>query len=351
MTHFPRQLSFAACLGVLRLEVLWLGAFVLIGLSLSPAMAAQSTVKLCNETSYVLHVATAFQKGVAARSNGWQVVMPGQCRDTAKTIPDAAQGYVFARSDRAHAGEGLVFSGNERFCVAAEADDFAIEGRRECRRRGFVEADFAPIAGSGSRRSVSFTEKQNYGSQRASTAGVQRLLSDLQFDIKHIDGFGGRQTREAIDAYRQRFDITGDSQNKQLLEALIKTARQQASARGLLFCNSTDYLVWAATGRVKNDTFESRGWLRVLPRQCAQAINQDLDERYYFYYAEAVDAQGDVVVENGRRKIWAGGVDMCVKGTKFVISGNQNCQARGYEVAGFRQIDTGTTRKSRVTLE
>jgi len=284
--------------------------------STRPALAAEHQIKLCNETSYVLNVATAFQSAAAARSQGWQSILPGQCNTVSKTMPLKMPAFVYAHSDRAHAGEGLIFSGNERFCIVPETapntqpktppqsfsarNHFAIDGRRECRRRGYVEADFAPIRGTALNRTVTFTEKRNYGRQRA---------------------------------------------------AMIKTARQKASERGLLVCNRTAHLVWAATGVIKGDTFESRGWLRVLPKQCGQAINQNLDDRYYFYYAEAVNAEGEPIVTGGQRKFWGGNVDMCIKDTKFAIEGNQSCQARGYETAGFQQIDTGTTRTWRVNLD
>ena len=331
--------------------------------STRPALAAEHQIKLCNETSYVLNVATAFQSTAAARSQGWQSVLPGQCNTVSKTMPRKAPAFVYAHSDRSHAGEGLIFSGNERFCIVPETppktplenfsagNSFALDGRRECRRRGYVEADFAPIRGTALNRTVTFTEKRNYGRQRAAIAGIQRLLSDLGYQLGTVDGFGGARTREAVKAYRTRYAISEKLTNGAVLGAMIKTARQKASARGLLLCNRTPHLVWAATGVIKGDTFESRGWLRILPKQCGQAINQNLDDRYYFYYAEAVDANGKPITTGGRRKLWGGNVDMCIKDTKFLIEGNQSCQAHGYETAGFQQIDTGTTRTWRVNLD
>lgn len=177
------------------------------------------------------------------------------------------------------------------------------------------------------------------------------MLTDLNFEDSTIDGFVGDRTRAAMKAYRTRYSISEKLANEALLASMITTARQKASARGLLLCNRTAHHVWAATGLIKGDSFESRGWLQILPKQCGQAINQNLDDRYYFYYAEAVDAEGAPITIGGRAKFWGGTVDMCIKDTKFVIEGNELCQARGYETAGFRQIDTGTTRRWRVNLD
>jgi uncharacterized membrane protein len=359
MAHWHPRFAFLCCL------MISFGGVMVA--STRPALAAEHQIKLCNETSYVLNVATAFQSAAAARSQGWQSILPGQCNTVSKTMPLKTPAFVYAHSDRAHAGEGLIFSGNERFCIVPETapntqpktppqsfsarNHFAIDGRRECRRRGYVEADFAPIRGTALNRTVTFTEKRNYGRQRAAMAGIQRLLRDLGYQLGTVDGFGGARTREAVTAYQTRYSVSKQLTKAPLLAAMIKTARQKASERGLLVCNRTAHLVWAATGVIKGDTFESRGWLRVLPKQCGQAINQNLDDRYYFYYAEAVNAEGHPIVTGGQRKFWGGNVDMCIKDTKFAIEGNQSCQARGYETAGFQQIDTGTTRTWRVNLD
>ena len=71
-----------------------------------------------------------------------------------------------------------------------------------------------------------------------------------------------------------------------MLKKLLETADEQSEERGLILCNKTDYLVWAATGIVREDSFESRGWHRIDAKDCAQVINSNLDDKYYFYYAK-----------------------------------------------------------------
>lgn len=312
---------------------------------------AQASLRLCNETSYVLQVAASSRQGLASKTEGWFNLNPGACKEALSDMPDDAQAFVYGKSDPAHAGEGLVFDGSERFCVAAENAPFSVEGRRNCRRRGYIEADFAPVAEGRGRRLVTFTEKSDFGRRRARTAGVQRLLSDLQYEIGAIDGYGGERTREAESAYKLRFSVKGNPKGDDLLRKLIQTARSEADERGLTLCNRTQYLVWAASGKLRQDEFESTGWLPVPATQCAQIINSNLSDRFYFYYAEAVHEDGRPVREAGRAKIWGGDKTMCTKPTRFTISGEENCLARGYDSRGFKQIDTGTSQRWKVNLD
>ncbi|MBT5518733.1 MAG: DUF1036 domain-containing protein [Rhodobiaceae bacterium] len=312
---------------------------------------AEARVRLCNETSHVLQVAAAYQQGVASKTEGWISVLPGACENGLEDLPDNAQVFTYAKSDAAHAGEGLVFDGSERFCVGADSAKFTVEGRRDCRRRGYVEADFTAVASSSGRQTVTFTEKSDYGRRRALMAGIQRLLSDLQYDIGAIDGFGGARTRDAAAAYKLRYGIRNDPKGRDLLTKLAQTARDEASQRGLTLCNKTDHLVWAAAGMLKADVFETRGWTRVPAKSCAQVFNQTLDDRFYFYYAEAMDEKGKSIVEAGRRKIWSGEQRLCTKPTRFVIRGNENCSQRGFDRHGFVEIDTGTARRWKVNLD
>lgn len=323
----------------------------LLSAGFAAATPAAASVRLCNETSYVLHTAAAYQRGVASKSEGWIELLPGECATALAKMPDDATAFVYARSDAAHAGEGLLFSGSERFCVGKEGDQFTIEGRRECRRRGYIEADFAPVTRSNNASNVDFTEKRDFGRRRAVMAGIQRLLTDLRYDVGTVDGFGGERTREASAAYKLRYQVKGNPKDKKLLAELIKSTRTVSRQRGLIMCNKTNHLVWAATGIVKGDSFETAGWLRIDADSCMQGVNTPLTDRYYFYYAEAVTEAGDPVMQSGRRKVWGGDFTMCTKPTRFVITGTTNCNARGFDEVKFRKIDTGSATKWQVDLE
>ena len=336
--HAPSS-PVAACLAA---------AMVCLGMR-APA-PAHAKLRLCNETSYVLSVATAFQLGLASKTEGWQSVLPGACKTALKNIPDGAGAFVHAVSHPAHSTDKLVFDGSERFCIGPRERRFTIEGRRECRKRGHVSANFAPVEIDATRPTVTFTEDDNFG-RLAVMAGIQRLLGDIGYETGTIDGFGGVRTREAISAFKLRYQIRGNPSNSDLLARLLDTAAEQSEERGLIMCNKTDYLVWAATGTVREDSFESRGWHRIDAKDCAQVINGNLDDKYYFYYAEAVTDTGRQAVRAGRPVLWQGDFTMCTKSTRFVINNREDCQARGLDPAKFRRIDTGTARKWRVNLD
>ncbi len=336
--HTPRS-TVAVCLTA---------AIVCLGM-LAPA-PAHAKLRLCNETSYVLSVSTAFQLGLASKTDGWQSVLPGACKTALKNIPDGAGAFVHAVSHPAHSADKLVFDGSERFCIGPRERRFTIEGRRECRKRGHVSANFAPVEMDATRPTVTFTEDDNFG-RLAVMAGIQRLLGDIGYETGTIDGFGGVRTREAISAFKLRYQIRGNPSNSDLLARLLDTAAEQSEERGLIMCNKTDYLVWAATGIVREDSFESRGWHRIDAKDCAQVINGNLDDKYYFYYAEAVTDTGRQAVRAGRPVLWQGDFTMCTKSTRFVINNREDCQARGLDAAKFRRIDTGTARKWRVNLD
>ena len=106
-------------------------AAAIIGLALLTPAPAQAKLRLCNETSYVLSVATAFQLGLASKTEGWQSVLPGSCKTALKNIPDGAGAFVHAVSHSAHSADKLVFDGSEGFCIGPRGRRFTSDGRRE----------------------------------------------------------------------------------------------------------------------------------------------------------------------------------------------------------------------------
>ena len=326
---------------------------VFLGTASIGAVPAQAVdkVQLCNETSYFLRVATAIRSGGASRSQGWQVLVPGSCADSIIRPENTSEAYVHALSDPAHAGPGLIFDGRERFCTDALDTDFQIDGRRECRARGFRDSSFAPVDLRGNAPKVTFSETDEYSPQQARTAALQRLLRENGYAVARIDGVAGRQTDNAVQKYLKDRKLSSSLSTNALLQKLFDDISRQSDERGLRICNKTPHQVWAATGQVTQDGFSSRGWIRVDPDACTTAINAALNERFYFAYAEAVDANGVVISEGGRQRIWSGDFGMCVKTTRFVINGTNDCAERGFEEFSFQRIDTGDALSWTWTLE
>jgi uncharacterized membrane protein len=96
-------------------------------------------------------------------------------------------------------------------------------------------------------------------------------------------------------------------------------------------CNATQDLVGVAIGYRAQAGWITEGWWAVEGSTCKTLIEGPLESRYYYLYAE----DG---VRGGR---WDGPVSMCIAELQFKITGVNDCYARGFQKAGFREYDTG----------
>ncbi|MGC6471252.1 MAG: DUF1036 domain-containing protein [Parvibaculales bacterium] len=308
----------------------------------TPVPAQETTkVKLCNETSFFLNVAMALRLGAASKSQGWLQVMPGKCETGLLASAGTDEAFVYAQSDVIYSGPVQRFEGNEQFCISFDGD-FDIDGRRDCRERGFVAVDFALIDNNTDTPEVTFTDPLDFSRRQAKTAAAQRLLSALDYDIGRIDGLSGRRTLSSLHAFQKTAGHPKSNKvTNDLLTDLYEKAALKAESRGLLLCNKTNDLIWAAIGRVKGDGFKTEGWLSIDSQKCRKAINEELTARYYFVYAEAVDTSGNPVIRAGRRQVWNGSFELCTKPTRFAIETRNDCAGQGLDKTGFMKIDTG----------
>ncbi|MDF0596645.1 DUF1036 domain-containing protein [Psychromarinibacter halotolerans] len=100
----------------------------------------------------------------------------------------------------------------------------------------------------------------------------------------------------------------------------------------LRFCNETEHVQSVAIGYSGDRDWMSEGWWNIDPGECSTVVGGNLTKRYYYYRAE-VNA-GD----------FAGGTfNFCTTPEEFEIIGDTNCEQRGYDTEGFREIDTGET--------
>jgi uncharacterized membrane protein len=96
-------------------------------------------------------------------------------------------------------------------------------------------------------------------------------------------------------------------------------------------CNATQNLVGVAIGYRARAGWVTEGWWHIEASSCKTLIEGPLSSRYYYLYAEDAD-------HGGR---WDGAINMCVADKEFKIAGVNDCFARGFQRAGFKEYDTG----------
>ena len=101
---------------------------------------------------------------------------------------------------------------------------------------------------------------------------------------------------------------------------------------GLEFCNTTGQEQSVAIGHMVDGIWTSEGWWNIDDGDCASPIEDALLNRYYYYRAEVPDGRFE-----------DDGYEFCIHTRAFTIEGQDGCAARGYELAGFKLIDTGDT--------
>lgn len=129
-----------------------------------------------------------------------------------------------------------------------------------------------------------------------------------------------------------RAGVNGKSTRAGMAFALVMTAAGIVPAQAdFRVCNATQSLIGVAIGYRTESGWMTEGWWHVKGSSCSTLIEGPLSSRYYYLYAE--DA------ERGGR--WDGPINMCVAEAEFKINGINDCFARGYQRAGFREYDTG----------
>lgn len=110
-----------------------------------------------------------------------------------------------------------------------------------------------------------------------------------------------------------------------------------------LFCNQTKSVIEAAFGHRDGGIWVSEGWWQLQPGQCARVYSKPLTQRFYFYYARALT----LPAKNGKgTMIWSGKYSFCIDTKAFRAEGDGNCEARGYRIQGFQDVDVGVRQKN-----
>jgi uncharacterized membrane protein len=125
-----------------------------------------------------------------------------------------------------------------------------------------------------------------------------------------------------------------------LTDVRLLTAAGDTGGSGLRLCNKTTSRIGVAIGYKDGNSWTTEGWWNVTAGACETLVPGQLVSRFYYVYAVDYDRGG----------IWGGKAAMCTRDKMFTIRGIEDCVARGYERAGFFEVDTGEQKSWTVEL-
>jgi uncharacterized membrane protein len=319
----------------MRSTVVFATTTVLLLLFAAPARA---DLKLCNRMSYVIEAAIGIDDKATSATRGWFKIDPAQCRVVAQGTLTADRVLLHARSLGVYGASPVPQNGTDRLCIAPE--NFVIAAARQC-RGGQTLAPFTEIKPTQSEdgNTVAYlAEDSEYDDEQAKLAGIQRLLVIAGYDAAPIDGVDGPKTQGALAAFLKSRGLAADVvQAPNLFEQMIK-AVQQPSPTGLTWCNDTPHKIMAAVATDDGKTVTSRGWYRIDPGKCLHPDVTGQPKRV-FSFAEAIDTNARPVRVKDKPLNWGGTTMMCTRDSKFEISEQGDCGARGLSANGFTPVD------------
>ncbi|HEV2562449.1 MAG TPA: DUF1036 domain-containing protein [Rhizomicrobium sp.] len=303
--------------------------FVLAALAFSAAPAS-AALRLCNQTSYVLYAASAWQDRPNIVTQGWTRVAPGSCAQAIASVLTAPAYYVYARTSQAHAGPSRNWGGNAQFCV--KDGNFSLRAPMAasgCQSDDAFPVPFAQINTQAMKNwTMTFTESAQGGRMDAArNAGIDRLLSDIGFKV----GRNGAMDRDAaLKKFRARMKLPANANDSDLFDALETEALKVAAPAGYSICNESNAELWAALGLKSGKTWVSQGWWHVAPGACAKALTDPLSADKIYLHAE----------KHGNHQLVAGPAHFCITNITFEVQGKENCAKRGLANAGFAATNT-----------
>ncbi|MBL4617280.1 MAG: DUF1036 domain-containing protein [Robiginitomaculum sp.] len=307
------------------------------------APARSAGQEICNETSFIIYSAVAFTEQDSLISEGWIRLRPGECRTVLPEPIPKGDIFVFGRSSDAHRGGIRKWTGSTSICV--DQENFSVTALANCETLGLEKRNFRIVNNSPSaEKRATFTEVEEF-KNRASLAGLQRLLMDNGQDIRNVDGYAGRRTRIAIRKYLNEMQIKQRPEDSGLIDMLEQSARKNKHLTGLELCNDADGTLWVAYAKRRNKQWESRGWWTLAAGLCVPLLNEPLSKKDKFYlYANLVEEGNEMLLEQANETF-------CISRVKFSIFGRYTCEVRGYSEAKFMKIQTRTQQLTRIRLK
>ncbi len=290
---------------------LWICAIALI-----PAPAA-AALKLCNQTSYILEIATGVARAGEVITQGWTRLIPGACKTVLAGDLRLQTSFVYAHSARAYDGPRKAWGGMHWLC-AREGDFRTAEPVGDTSCVGGQRLPFFQLSGHGQENwTQTFGQTPALASRAAAqAAGLARLLTSA--------GLDGTHPGPALARFRARMHLSAQAPTTAVFDALESAALSRAAPNGYEVCNDTAAPIFVALADREQHHWHTRGWWHVGPVACAQALTAPLKGKVYLLVDGA----------KGKRLV-SGPTQFCITSITFDVEGNGSCAARGLKPAGF----------------
>jgi len=294
--------------------------------------------EVCNETSYIIRMASTFIRGGKMAPKGWDRLIPGQCK--ALNAPAGSPRYIFAESTTVHQGGIREWAGTTPLCVSE--GNFQADATKSCQLQNLEERNY--IAVDPSEQRTTLIEPDNFGT-KAAIAGTQRLLRDNGFKVTRIDGLTGRRTSRSIRDFKKKAGLKSSTSHSDLINALAKAAKSKQTEIGLNLCNNSTATIWSALATRDDGTWKSKGWWTIPAGNCLQPYTKSLKktEAHFFALQENIikrDEDTTTGPDKRLRSVSATPSQFCIAEAKFSALGRDYCTESGYAVANFRPLPT-----------
>ena len=290
---------------------LWISAIALL-----PAPAA-AALKLCNQTSYILEIATGVARAEEIITKGWTRLIPGACKIVLASDLRQQTSFVYAQNARAYDGPRRAWGGLHWLC--ARTGSFrVVEPNGDTSCANGQRLPFFQISAPGQQNwTQTFGQTPALASRAAAqTAGLARLLTSA--------GFAGTHPAQALARFRARMHLPAHAALAAVFDALESAALSKAAPNGYEVCNDTAAPIFVALADREQGQWHTRGWWHVGPVACAQTLTTPLTGKVYL-----------LVDGNKGRRLVSGGAHFCITNITFDVEGGGSCAARGLKPAGF----------------
>ncbi len=301
------------------------------------SVGAAAKYSLCNKSSYTLSAAIGYVDGDRLATRGWWRLRPGQCKVVLTEQVNPGRYFVYAEGIPGHKGPLRTWSGETQLCVENDGF-FNLRNQEVCREDPLRQRKFfdVEVTGGGGGWQTDFSEASTYTVYSAEVAGVQRLLNDIGLKAGGVDGALGRATQRVIANYRKSKGLTeGTGIDDELIDSLIEEANSREAKLGFFYCNKTDSTVWSAIATPEEEgRYQSKGWWKLDPGNCAKILKGELSEDHYYVYGVIEEARAE-------RRLAGGDMSFCVNTIMFSVDNELSCADQDLDEAIFRRIEIG----------